>query len=284
MIEILITGSLVVLSESESIRDGYVFVKSGRVVDAGSGTPPLDYTYAHLVLGGEGRVVAPALTAVVDAPAYPWRLSSPSLRDRIEIYRSLSASEALTASLPAVYEAHVFGVGRVIVEYTRAQLPMDLASSVGGVYGLAYPACEGEPPRSEGIGIITVADDSCGGGADIVYDAPEAPLHMVSRPVYAPRHPRPLEASSRLRSLLGLPPSRIKEGDVAEIAVFDFSRPPGMFLYEVNAEDAASIIYSLGVRVESLIVAESVLVDQREHLYITAKQFSEARRLKAGRR
>ncbi len=280
MIEVLITGSVIVTGR-EVVRDGYVYVKNGRILAVGSGTPPEDYTFAHLILGGHGRIIAPALTAIVDAPAYPWRLRLPRLADRAGLYRSLSRQEASTASLPAVYEAHVHGISRIVVEYHDPWLASDLAGRVGGFYHTARPAC------LEGRGDLTVAGEGCEGEADITYPAGDAGGHgrvlaLVGRPVVRPQGPGVWEASENLRRLLGLQPGEIREGRIAEIAVYNTSRPPAMFLHQAPDEAIAGI-HSLGLRVETLLAGEAILVDQGEHLYIAEKQFSEASRL-AGRR
>jgi len=281
VLEVLITGS-VVYTGSEVVRDGYVYVKGGRVVAVGSGLPPEDYTFAHLILGGEGRVVAPSLTAIVDAPAYPWRFNVRGLGARVGLYRRLTQEEAFAASLPAVYEAHVHGVGRVVIEYSGAGLPGELAARVGGFYSLAYPACLGEAPSSP-FGVVTVAGEGCGGDATVAYSGGSARagdgevLALVGRAVYRPSGEGVEDASNRLRRLLGLAPASIKEGSQAEIVVYNAARPPGMFLD--RADDPARLAYESGLRAETLLLGDTVLVDQGEHLYIAEKQFSDARSL-----
>jgi len=281
VLEVLVTGSAV-YTGSETLRDGYVYIKGGRVVAVGSGVPPEDYTFAHLVLGGEGRIIAPSLTAIVDAPAYPWRFALRGLRERVDLYGRLSQEAAVAASLPAVYEAHVHGVGRIVVEYSGAGLPGELASRVGGFYALAYPACLGGAPSSP-FGVVMVAGEGCEGEAQVVYSGGSARagegevLALTAKPVYRPWGSGVEEASNRLRRLLGLGPATIKEGVQAEIVVYDASRPPGMFLD--SAEDPARLAYESGLRAETLVLGDAVLVDQGEHLYIAEKQFSEARSL-----
>ncbi len=271
MIEVLVTGSAVYTGD-EVIREGYVYIRGPRVVEVGQGTPPSDLTYAHLILGGEGRIVAPSLTAVIDAPAYPWRLLLSRLRDRAGLYQRLPLREALVASLPAVYEAHLHGIGRLVVEYRGEDLAQELERVVGGFYHTALPACMPGRPESG----LRVADPTCPGEAEVYYDRGGV-LALTSKPVYSPG-PGAYEASEALRRLLGLPANRIREGAVAEIVVYNTSRPPGMLLDRAG-DEVIKGIYGYGLRVESLLVAGTVLVDQGEHLYIGDKQFREARRL-----
>ncbi|MEM4865019.1 MAG: hypothetical protein QXY09_00760, partial [Acidilobaceae archaeon] len=68
-------------------------------------------------------------------------------------------------------------------------------------------------------------------------------------------------------------------GRIAEIAVFDGSRPPLLLAENDLDEDTIVNIYKLGLRVESLIVGDDVLIDTGDHLYITEKHFKEARDL-----
>lgn len=281
MIEVLVTGSIIYTGE-EVIRDGYVYIKGARIVEVGSGTPPSDLTYAHLILGGAGRIVAPSLTAIVDAPAYPWRLLLRGLRDRAGLYERLPLREAVIASLPAVYEAHIYGIGRLVVEYRSEDLARELERVVGGYYHTAIPACLPGRPESG----VRVADSTCSGEAEVEYEEGSAAagslgvLALAARPVYSPG-PGAHEASESLRRLLGLPPNSIREGGIAEIAVYNAARPPGMLL-DKAPEAILKEIHGYGLTVESLLVGDSILVDQGEHLYIGEKQFKEARRL-AGR-
>ncbi len=281
--DVLITGS-VLYTGRELIKDAYVYVKNGRVIDYGVSPVPEDYTYATLVLGGEGRIIVPGLTMIIDAPAYPLRIYRPSLKDRSGMYNLLSPSEAMTLSLPAIYEAHISGATTVLVEYKSLDIVAGLETGIGGFYGLAYPACLGEPPRHEAIPIVTVHGEGCDGEGivevrgDWGFIGDDRVLALFHRPTYSRLEGDPLEESARLRKAIGLGDPQVKRNERAEIAVFNSSRPPGVFLDRAG-EDVIRRIYSTGARIESLMAGESILVDQGEHLYIVEKQFSEARRI-----
>jgi len=282
LFDVLVTGSAL-YTGAELVRDGYVYIRNGRVEDYGPSPVPEDYTYATLILGGEGRIIVPGLTMLIDAPAYPARIYEPSLRARAGMYSRLTPSEALTLSLPAIYEAHMAGATTVIVEYGSVELASRLEALIGGYYGIAFPSCLGEPPSSEAVPVVTIYGEECGEEGQIEargdrgYHEGDPVLALFHRPSYTRLEGDPLIESAKLRRLLGLRGPSIHRGARAEIAVFDASRPPGAFLDRAS-EDVIRRIYSSGVRLESLIAGQAILVDQGEHLYIVEKQFSEARR------
>jgi len=286
MVDILVTGSLLV-TDDEIIKDGFVYIRNGRILDyGGGGPPPEEYTYATLILGGPGRIIAPGLTAIIDAPAYHARFARPGLGDRVSLYRGLDEKTALLASLPAVYEAHLAGVTRILVEYLSPSLPISLESRVGGLYGLAAPACAvkrlPETPLS-----VHIAGEGCEGEAPIRVEGEEAysdegpVLALLRRTSYTLLPADAYERSMRLRRLLGLAGGVIDKERVAEIAVYNVARPPAMFL-DYAPEDVVRRVHASGARVESVISGDTVVVDQGEHLYIVERDFKEARRILPG--
>ncbi len=282
MFDVLVTGSILYTGQ-DIIRDGYVYIKNGKVIDLGKAPVPEEYTFVNLVLGGAGRIIAPSLTAIIDAVSYPIRMKQPSLPERLAFYERLGISEAVTLALPAVYEAHMAGIGHVIVEYTSLELPNRLLAEVGGRYGLAYPACKGGLIASETHIVVSLEGEGCNGEGLVHVEGPSGSiggnkvLALFRRLTYSRLEGDPLEESNRLRRAIGLGPALIDKGVRAEIAVYDVSRPPGMFLDYAN-EDVIKKIYVSGARLETLLVGDSILVDQGEHLYIVEKHFSEARR------
>jgi len=273
MVDVLITGSLVLTGE-ESIREGYVYISDGVVKAVGSGLPPEDYTDATLTLGGDGRIIAPGLAVSADVAAYPVRFLKPSMARRLELYRALGDDALFTLSLPAVYELHLHGATTILVEVPNPSLPLRLADAIGGFYGHARPACiEGEEQRHPRLsGAITVGDESCPGGERLMLESP---------PVYIPRLLQdPWAENLELRKRAGIPGGLLKEGERAEIAVFNAAKPPGMLL-DKNPELELSQLFLLGLRVETLIAGEDVLVDAGEHLYIVTAHLDRARSLVA---
>ncbi|GAB6147711.1 hypothetical protein [Stetteria hydrogenophila] len=279
--DVLIMASKVYTGTSV-ISDGYIYIKSGRVVDFGESPVPEDYTYATLVLGGEGRIAAPGLAAYIDAPAYPIRGLRPGLADRVRFYRQLDEESLAAVSLPAVYEAHMAGVTTLVVESPSPSIAADLASRVGGYYLAAVPSCieaseaqvrvGGEGCPVEGASLV-VEDGRVKAGGRVVLGAYSALNYAAAWS----RLPRIHEASLQLRRALGIPGGVIEKEARAEIVVYDARTPPGMLadLYDLSLDD----VYRLGLRVESLIAGEEVLVDAGEHLRITMKHFNEVRRL-----
>lgn len=285
MIDILITGSVIFTGE-RLLRNGYVYVKNGKITAVGEGPVPEELTYATLILGGEGRAVVPGLAALAAASAYPLRLMKPSMSERVKFYREAGIKSLISAALPAIYELHMSGVTTIVVEGLKTDVPLELSKMIGGFYGLAVPACSGEEASFvPGIAAVSkIYSDDCPGDGDLkeeggeIYKGSSRLLSFFNDLSYVSkmRSVDPWQASESLRRALMLPPQVIKQGRMAEIAVFDVSRPPAMLL-DMGSEGEIRSIYSSGAKLESLISGEDVLVDTGEHLYIAEKQFREAR-------
>ncbi|MEN2999281.1 MAG: hypothetical protein ABDH61_01720 [Acidilobaceae archaeon] len=285
-VDILLTGSVIFTGE-KVLRRGYVYVKDGKVEGVGEGVVPEEYTYATLVLGGEGRIIVPGLAALASIAAYPIRLRKPSMGERTRFYKSSNLKTLITASLPAVYELHMGGVTVVIVEGLDVDLPLELSKAIGGFYGLAVPACSGAQPNYVPgvVAVVKISGEGCEGegeirevgGRGVAKSGPV--LSFFNSISFSPSSSSdPWEENVALRKALSLPPSAIKPGRIAEIAVFNASRPPAMLLDLASDEDIVKV-YSSGARLESLVAGEDILVDTGEHLYIAEKQFREARNL-----
>ncbi|MDM7275165.1 MAG: hypothetical protein P3X22_003450 [Thermoprotei archaeon] len=288
MIDILITGSIVYTGE-RLVRDGYVYIRDGKVEHVGEAPVLEDYSYATLLLGGPGRIVVPGLTAMANTAAYPLRFRGASMAERVNYYRGLDVKTLVTLSLPAVYELHMSGVTTIIVEGLSPELPLSLSEAVGGFYGLAVPVCSGVEPRYvPGLAsALRISGPGCEGEADVVevdgrgFKGSRRVLGLfrgASLLLTASGVEDPLGESLELRKAAMLPPPVIKQGRIAEIAVFDVSRPPAMML-DTASEKEILRVYSSGARLESLIAGEDVLVDTGEHLYIVERSFKEARSL-----
>ncbi len=288
MVEILITGSRVIVNEEEIIKDGYVFVKNGTIEDFGQQPPPEDYTYASLVLGGEGRIVAPGLTALASPISYVLRFYRPSIRRRIELLKTLTLSERALLSLAGIYELHLSGVTTMIIEGIDYGYLAKIKDMAGGNYGLAFPSCEGEPPEKPewSVGMLRIADRSCMGRADVVEKEElwlssegSKVLSFINKSFWNLHGMHDvLRGSNRLRRILGLGDVSIRRKASAEVIIYDVRRPPAMLLDMAPNREIMSI-YSSGARIESVIVGEDVLVDGGEHLYIVDKQFKDIRKL-----
>ena len=268
MYDVLISGSLLYTGD-EVIREGYVYVRGGRIADYGSGPAPEDYTYATLVLGGPHRVIVPGLAVAADVAAYPIRFRSPSMLDRVKFYNSVSPELLALGAIFGVYELHMSGVTSIIIESIDERVVDAVAKVAGGFYGIAWPSCAGEP-ESTSKPLVIVGSDEC--------PAPETPpLFLESRPSYSLSG---LDAekvwlkSLELRKKAGLPGGRIREGERAEIAVFDARRPPLAFIEQTPEKVAVAPF--LGAKVETLLAGDEVLVDAGQHLNIVLKHFTEA--------
>jgi len=288
LIDVIVTGSLVFVSEDEVIRDGYVYITNGVVRDFGAQPPPEDYTYASLVLGGQGRIVAPGLAAVADVASYVIRILRPSMADRVKFYKAMASRDLARAALAGVYELHLSGVTSIVVEGVGFELPGELRETAGGRYGLAYPACLGSPPSPPewSLGVLRVSDESCPGDSDLVVRSGRAytrrgdeVLSLFTEVAYTlVRIDKPWDYSLNLRRALGSNGQRIERGGRAEIVVFDSRRPPGMLLDYAKDLDL-NRVFSSGLRVESVLVGDEVVVDGGEHLNIVEKHFGDIRRL-----
>ena len=253
-------------------------------MDYGRSPVPDDYTYATLIIGGEGRVIAPGLTALIDAPSYPIRLYKPTLLKRVEFCSSHSVAELLKFSIPAVYEAHLSGITTIILETCEPRLAAELADKAGGFYGVALPACvEEKPVPPNTVASLKIGGEGCQGEFDLEargdwgYVGGERVLALFNRKSYILSGIEDaVELSNKLRSLMGLEPVGIRKGRRAELVVFDSSKPPAMLLH--IKQDEVPRIYSSGARVESLIVGDDVIVDTYEHLRVAEKQLSESRK------
>ena len=271
MYDVLVTGSIV-YTGSEIIRDGYVYIKGGRIRDVGEQPVPEDYTFATLVLGGPHRIVVPGLAVVADAAAYPIRYSRPSVRDRIKYYKNAPRRLRVYSALLGVYELHMKGATTVFIEEVEPDVVVDVASMAGGRYGVAFPACVEE--RKAPFPVVRVSEADCVGEASL--EAGEVP-YLAGLGVYdlARVGDRIWEANFRLREASGVSSGRIEAGEVAEIAVFDARMPP-IALLDLYPE-RAPLAPLMGARVESLIVGDEVLIDGGQHLNIGIKHISEAR-------
>ncbi len=290
LVEVLITASAIILNENEIIKDGYLYIKDGIVEDFGEGVPPEDFTYATLVLGGEGRIVAPGLTTIASPATYPFRFTKPSLKDRIDFHKTLSPSDLALLSLAGIYELHLSGITTVIVEGLGYHFIERIRDMAGGRYGLAYPSCAGKPPNAPewSVGNVLLADKTCEGGVWDVFIEDEgkhitfnneevlALINNFSYNIYGIKNV--IERSNALRRILGLGETSIKKNSVAEIVIFNVKKPPAMFL-EKAPKDIMLNVYSSGARVESLMVDDEVIVDGGEHLFIVDKHFSDIRKI-----
>ena len=286
MVDILAYGSLV-FTGSEVLREGYVYIRNGRIVDYGEQPTPEEYTYAALVLGGEGRVIMPGLTAIVASITYPFRYKRLGVDDRLKLYRSMSREESIALSLPAIHEAHLHGITTVAVEALDYSVPKALEGFIGGSYALALPLCPTDSPeaRPPGIaGLVKIRSSECKNG-DIVegsdgfgYLDGDRVLAFLARPTISLANIEgAYRASNALRKAMGLGESRIEKGSNAELAIFDATRPPS-FLLDRAGDEVVEALYSTGARAETVVVGDHVLVDGGEHLYIVEKHFKEARR------
>jgi len=267
--DVIITGS-VVYTGGEVLREGYVYIKSGRIVDVGEGPVPEDYTYATLVLGGPHRVITPGLAVAADVATYNYRLLKPSARERGEILKRTSRERQFLASLFGVYELHLSGATTILVESLDASLVRAIEEAAGGFYGVAMPACWGAPLPGDIAGVRVDLEGCEGGGVDW-----REILYFENRLAYSPIGEHDVWVRSmKLRQAAGLAGGTLKEGERAEVAVYDARLPPLAFI-ESNPE-AAVLAPTLGARVESLIAGDEVLVDAGQHLNISPKQLADA--------
>ena len=265
MIDILIRGDYVFTGE-ELVRDGYVYIERGKVREIGSGVPPEDLTMANMILGGPGRIVVPSLLAPLDLLGYAARTPrcEPLLPQTCEDRGGIPAEEEFTASLPAVLEAHVHGIGRILALTPSLHTLLLLAERVGGAYGQVVPeGCSGgsEHPRLEAVVPVS-----------------RIPARPLPCPLEWLRQDDPFLASEELARALGLEPPRVKEGGRAELAVFSLHRPP-LFGLSIDSPRDARLIYRFAPPAETLIAGEDVLVEVGEHLMIVEKHLRDASRI-----
>jgi hypothetical protein len=274
----VLINAAAVYTGKEIIRDSYVYIEDGIIRDVGPQPAPDDVQDATLVIGGEGRVVVPGLTAVADVAAYPIRYTRPSLAARIELYRRLKENELFTASLPGVYELHMMGVTTALVESLSSSLALDLARKIGGFYGVARPSCT-EAFSIQPIlrGLVTIGSKDCPGGQ--VEDGDREHLVLTGRGGYGLEDlDDVLSLSQSLRKLAGLEETLIEPNRPAEVAVYDASKPPAMLIYKAG-EDEIRRIYTSHATLESLIAGMDVLVEMGEHMRIGRKHLNEAAQL-----
>lgn len=265
MIDILIRGDYVFTGE-ELVRDGYVYIEQGRVKEVGSGVPPEDLTMANMILGGPGRIVVPSLLAPLDLLGYAAKTPrcEPLLPQSCEDRGGVPAEEEFAASLPAVLEAHVLGIGRILALTPSLHALLLLADRVGGAYGQVVP-------------------EGCSGGSghpklEAVVPASRLPVKPTPCPLEWLRQDDPFAASEELARALGLEPPRVREGERAEVAVFSLHRPP-LFGLSIGSPEDARLVYRFAPPAETLIVGEDVLVEVGEHLMIVEKHLRDAYRI-----
>lgn len=276
-LSVLINASAVYTGK-ELLKDAYVYIEDGVIKEVGPQPAPDEAQAATLLLGGEGRVVVPGLTAVADVAAYPIRFRRPNISERLQYYKSLSDRELFTASLPGVYELHLMGVTTIFVESLSPSLPVELSRRIGGFYGAARPSCA-EPYAVQPIlrGLLTIGGDGCPGGD--VNDGQDELLVLTGRPGYQlDSLGDVLEKSQRLRRLVGLQEARVEPQQVAELVVYDTSKPPAMMMYAAGPDEIKGI-YLTHASVESVIAGMDILVEMGEHMRIGRKHLNEAMHL-----
>ena len=274
---VLINASAVYTGK-ELLKDSYVYIEDGVIREVGPQPAPDELQDATLIIGGEGRLVVPGLTAVADVAAYPIRYQRPTLSQRMEFYRRLSDRDLFTSSLPGVYELHMMGVTTVLVESLSASLPLELARRIGGFYGVARPACSEEFSLQPILrGLVTIGDEACPGGE--LEDGDRSHMVLTGRGGYGLDGINDaLGLSDSLRKLAGLPQATIEPGRQAEIAVYDTSKPPAMLIYRAGEEEVKRVYTSHAV-LESLIAGMDILVEMGEHMRIGRKHLQEATQL-----
>ena len=276
-LSVLINASAVYTGK-ELLKDAYVYIEDGVIKEVGPQPAPDEAQAATLLLGGEGRVVVPGLAAVADVAAYPIRFRRPNISERLQYYKALSDRELFTASLPGVYELHLMGVTTIFVESLSPSLPVELSRRIGGFYGAARPSCA-EPYAVQPIlrGLLTIGGEGCPGGD--VRDGQDELLVLTGRPGYhLDSLGDVLEKSQRLRRLAGLQEARVEPQQVAELVVYDTSKPPAMMMYAAGPEEIRGI-YLTHASVESVIAGMDILVEMGEHMRIGRKHLNEAMHL-----
>ena len=276
-LSVLINASAVYTGK-ELLKDAYVYIEDGVIKEVGPQPAPDEAQAATLLLGGEGRVIVPGLAAVADVAAYPIRFRRPNINERLQYYKSLSDRELFTASLPGVYELHLMGVTTIFVESLSPSLPVELSRRIGGFYGAARPSCA-EPYAIQPIlrGLLTIGGEGCPGGD--VKDGQDELLVLTGRSGYQlDSLGDVLEKSQRLRRLAGLQEARVEPQQVAELVVYDTSKPPAMMMYAAGPEEIKGI-YLTHASVESVIAGMDILVEMGEHMRIGRKHLNEAMHL-----
>ena len=274
----LLMGSLLFDGE-RVLRDPFVYIKNGIVIDYGTSPVPEDYTFATLTLGGEGRVIMPGLAVIANPLAYPLRLFKPTMKQRSRYYVAMGREALLKVGLPGVYELHMSGATTIIVEAHTPEIPLDLAQKIGGFYGLAIPSCIEEAEIRGSESSIVLGSPECGPG-DVEASSDSYPI-IIDPIVYNAGFIKDVwRKNLRLRTLIDSPLG-IEKGKRAEIIIYDLSKPPGMIPDFRVLEDATKIasLYEAGLKIETLIAGQDVLVDGGEHLMIVEKHFSEARKV-----
>ncbi len=277
MVSILITGSTI-FTGKEIIRDGYVYIKDGKIKKIGVQPIPEEINEPSLLLGGKGRIIAPSLSAIADIAIFLMRFYKLKMNKRIEFYKMLSQKELFTLSLPAIYELNMHAITTIFVESINISYVLDLKDKIGGYYGIAKPACIDSlavPPSL--VGEVNVKGFGCDGQG--INDDDNEYLILLGKNSYNTSNIENIyEKSEKLRSLAGLSPNIIKENNNAEIAVYDTSKPPAMNFYKCDL-DCIKNIYNENATLESLIAGENVLVDIGGHLRIGQKHLKEAESL-----
>ena len=262
--DILITGDAV-FTGSELLRNGYVYIRDGRVEALGEGLPPEDATYASLVIGGPRRIIAPGIPWPVDPIGYLAKTPECTPEEiPCEARRALGPDEA-KASLAAVLEAHTHGIAIPLLVVSSVSTVIHIAEMLGGDYGALIPReCGPAEPHPR-----IVAAREYDGGASV----------CIARDLC--RSADPYERALEIARAHGLGDPVIREGEKAVVAVFDASRPP-LLGTRIRSASEAGLIYGAGARAESLVVGEDILVEVGEHLMIVEKHVKEAVRI-AGR-
>ena len=155
MVSILVYASTIVSPlDGIYVREGFLYAEAGRVARLGEGEPPAELEAAELVVGGRGRLVAPALaSAHTHLLLYPLRHllphgdpASTELAERLA--SSITPQEAYRLALLALYELTMHGV--VFVEamdpFSEHVARAIRDAGIRGVVSVPMPGCRYSGP------------------------------------------------------------------------------------------------------------------------------------------
>jgi hypothetical protein len=203
-----------------------------------------------LILGGPGRIVLPGLSVVADPIMYPFR-HVPGI-DPCRIYEVLDTSKAFKLSLAGIYELNMMGVTGIVIRYKDKSLANSLKEALDGLFETYLYQCNDSQETLD--------------NADFVFVDPRIDIHRINDLK---------EYSRNIAEKYGFGHFELREGSIANLAVFNSRKPP-LFFITRHGYPEVEYIYKAGSRVESLIRGENIIVDSEEHLLIVEKHLREA--------
>lgn len=271
--DVLIRGSQLMLNQTETIKNAYVYIRNGFIEDYGEEPAPQDYESSTLIIGGKNRIIAPAYgIPYTDALLYhihPARRGT--FEERMKLLEKSDPRTLIRSLYTVLYELSLYGVGIIGIETIDPSIALEATNTskmkvlpLGCTSeGCIHISRIGSSATSKKVSVLIDNLEEL-----MIYNSYTAPM-FTKRFSYNICNLKPLEllAASRTAYVFyGLNWGIIKKAP-AMLAIYNFNDLP---LYKAGLIDVFDLMRTCK-RVETLIVGQDIIVDGGEHLTIGRK-------------